>query len=130
MGVLEIQGDVASGTQESSSEVNISIDGASVEASEGELLVEAVLRHKEIPHICYHSPLMGPIQTCDTCLVEVEGKLVRACGTKVASGMNVVTESKRARDARSEAFDVILGNHMLYCTTTTRTAGSTTRHSP
>jgi formate dehydrogenase major subunit len=116
MGVLEIQGDVASGTQESSSEVNISIDGASVEASEGELLVEAVLRHKEIPHICYHSPLMGPIQTCDTCLVEVEGKLVRACGTKVASGMNVVTESKRARDARSEAFDVILGNHMLYCT--------------
>jgi formate dehydrogenase major subunit len=41
---------------------------------------------------------------------------VRSCGTKVSSGMQVVADSKRARDARAEAFDVILGNHMLYCT--------------
>ena len=43
-----------------------------------------------------------------------DGKLVRSCGLKVAPGMDVVTESKRAADARAEAFDVILGNHMLY----------------
>jgi formate dehydrogenase major subunit len=96
--------------------VEISVDGKIVAASEGELLVEAILREKEIPHICYHSPLMGPIQTCDTCMVEVDGKLVRSCGTSVTSQMKVVTESKKAKDARSEAFDVILGNHMLYCT--------------
>ena len=101
---------------EPANEVDISIDGNSVLAMEGELLVEAVLREKEIPHICYHSPLMGPIQTCDTCMVEVDGKLVRSCGTKVSSGMRVVTDSKRAQDARAEAFDTILGNHMLYCT--------------
>jgi formate dehydrogenase major subunit len=94
----------------------ISIDGQMVDANEGELLVEAILREKEIPHICYHSPLMGPIQTCDTCLVEVDGTLARACGTKVTAGMRVLAESKRARNARAEAFDVILGNHMLYCT--------------
>ncbi|MGB0121856.1 MAG: 2Fe-2S iron-sulfur cluster-binding protein, partial [Silvibacterium sp.] len=51
-------------------EVEISLDGTAVAAREGELLVEAILRHTEIPHICYHSPLMGPIQTCDTCIVE------------------------------------------------------------
>ncbi|QNI34821.1 formate dehydrogenase subunit alpha [Alloacidobacterium dinghuense] len=96
--------------------VSISIDGHTASVSDGELLVEAILREKEIPHICYHSPLMGPIQTCDTCLVEVDGKITRACGIKVSSGMEVVTDSKRARDARAEAFDVILGNHMLYCT--------------
>jgi formate dehydrogenase major subunit len=96
--------------------VEISVDGSIVAANAGELLLEAILREKEIPHICYHSPLMGPIQTCDTCLVEVDGKLVRACGTQVTTQMNVVTESKRAKDARAEAFDVILGNHMLYCT--------------
>ncbi|HYZ73199.1 MAG TPA: molybdopterin-dependent oxidoreductase, partial [Chthoniobacterales bacterium] len=96
--------------------MEISIDGQSVAARKGELLVDAILREKEIPHICYHSPLMGPIQTCDTCLVEVDGNLVRSCGTNVTSGMNVVTDSKRAQDARAEAFDVILGNHMLYCT--------------
>jgi hypothetical protein len=96
--------------------VEILIDGKKVIATQGELLVEAILREKEIPHICYHSPLMGPIQTCDTCLVEVDGKLQRSCGTKVAAGMQVVAESERAKKARSEAFDVILGNHMLYCT--------------
>src|ERR1700723_2080640 len=96
--------------------VEISIDGQSVTAREGELLVEAILREKDIPHICYHSPLMGPIQTCDTCLVEVDGKLVRSCGVRVSSGMQVGTDSKRAQDARAEGFDVILGNHMLYCT--------------
>ena len=63
-------------------DVEISLDGAAVAASEGELLVEAILRQKEIPHICYHSPLMGPIETCDTCIVEVNGQLVRSCGTK------------------------------------------------
>src|SRR5271168_3249840 len=98
------------------STLDISVDGHTIAANEGELVIEAILREKELPHICYHSPLMGPIQTCDTCMVEVDGKLVRSCGTKVTSQMKVVTESKRAKDARAEAFDVILGNHLLYCT--------------
>jgi formate dehydrogenase major subunit len=116
MSVIETTRVRKSGQPGERSGVEISVDGAVVAASEGELLVEAILRHKEIPHVCYHSPLMGPIQTCDTCLVEVDGQLVRSCGTNVTAQMKVVTESKRAQDARAEAFDVILGNHMLYCT--------------
>jgi formate dehydrogenase major subunit len=88
-------------------QVEITLDGTPIVASEGDLLIQAILRHKELPHICYHSPLMGPIQTCDTCIVEVDGQLVRSCGTKVGAHMKVVTESKRAKDARSEAFDVM-----------------------
>ncbi len=103
-------------TGDSSTTVRFAIDGISVLAAEGELLLETILREKEIPHICYHSPLMGSIETCDTCLVEVNGNLLRACGTKVAAGIQVVTESERASKARLEAFDVILGNHLLYCT--------------
>src|ERR1700739_5066630 len=94
--------------------VNFSVDGYTIAGNEGQLLVEAGLLEKEIPHICYHSPLMGPIQTCDTCLVEVDGKLVRSCGTKVSSGMQVITDSKRAQDARTEAFDTILVTPMMY----------------
>jgi formate dehydrogenase major subunit len=116
MSVIEIAKVDTAGQRGDQSQVEISVDGTIVAASEGELLVEAILRQKDIPHICYHSPLMGPIQTCDTCLVEVDGKLVRSCGTKVCSDMKVVTESKRAKDARAEAFDAILGNHLLYCT--------------
>jgi len=97
-------------------ELEIVIDGRSVAVTQGELLLLAILREKEIPHVCYHSPLMGPIRSCDTCLVEVNGKLERACGLEASSGMQVVTNSERATSARSEAFDVILGNHMLYCT--------------
>jgi formate dehydrogenase major subunit len=97
-------------------QVEFSMDGKPVVAKDGELLLEAILREQEIPHVCYHSELMGPIQTCDTCLVEVNGQLVRSCGTNVSAGITVAVESERARKGRSEAFDVILGNHMLYCT--------------
>src|SRR5580704_14706697 len=116
MGAIEITNIVNVSQSGKQPEIEISVDGAAVAANEGELLVEAILRYREIPHICYHSPLMGPIQTCDTCMVEVDGQLVRSCGTKVSAGMKVVTESNRATDARIEAFDIILGNHMLYCT--------------
>src|SRR5438270_2122213 len=105
MSLIETATKATSESRLGTATLNISLDGASVAANEGELLVEAILRHKEIPHICYHSPLMGPIQTCDTCIVEVDGQLVRSCGTKVGAQMKVVTESKRAKDARSEAFD-------------------------
>src|SRR5580693_10009096 len=116
MSVTEMKTLPPTSTQSGSAMVEISVDGRTVVAAEGELLVEAILREKEIPHICYHSPLMGPIETCDTCLVEVGGKLVRSCGTTVSANMQgVVTDSKCANDARAEAYDVILGNHMLYC---------------
>ncbi len=72
-----------------------SLDGKSVSGAEGELLIEAILRETQIPHVCYHSALMGPIQTCDTCMVEVNGKLVRACGTNVSAGLKVLP-SRRA----------------------------------
>jgi predicted molibdopterin-dependent oxidoreductase YjgC len=67
----------------------------------GERLIDLSTRTgTEVPHVCYHSQL-GPIQFCDTCMVEVDGKLVRACGTVAADGMNVVTSSPRA-DAAQE----------------------------
>ena len=48
----------------------------------GERIIDAINRSGiEIPQVCYH-PQLGPIQTCDTCMVEVDGKLVRACGTR------------------------------------------------
>jgi len=94
----------------------ITIDGVSRETCEGELLIEVTNRYgPELPQICYHSQL-GPIQTCDTCLVEVNGTLARACGTSVAEGMNVVTLTPTARAARMEALNRILSNHDLYCT--------------
>ncbi len=67
------------------------------------------------PHVCYLAP-MGPIQSCDTCMVKVDGKLARACATPVRSTMVVETEGYEVDVAQREAFDRLLQNHMLYCT--------------
>jgi formate dehydrogenase major subunit len=82
---------------------------------------------RTIPQVCYH-PQLGPIQTCDTCMVEVDGALVRACATEPAPGMKVVTESQRVDIAQREAFDRILGNHLLYCTVCDNNNGNCTVH--
>ena len=92
-----------------------------VPARVGELLIEILnrrseaLQAKKVPQVCY-LPQMGPIQSCDTCMVQVNGTLVRACATPVAAGMAVVTENEAVDVAQREAFDRILQNHMLYCT--------------
>jgi formate dehydrogenase major subunit len=70
--------------------VKIIIDGASYDAKTGECLIDVMNRTgREIPQVCYH-PQLGPIQTCDTCLVEIDGQLARACGTTVSTGMQIV----------------------------------------
>jgi formate dehydrogenase major subunit len=108
--------------------VKVIIDGASHEAKAGEHLIDVINRTgKEIPQVCYH-PQLGPIQTCDTCLVEINGQLGRACGTSVSVGMQVVTGSTKAESARREAFDRILGNHLLYCTVCDNNNGNCTVH--
>src|ERR1700691_35277 len=104
------------------------INGRPQAIQAGERLIDLINRCAiEIPQVCYHLQL-GPIQTCDTCMVEVDGKLVRACGTTAADGMNVVTSSSRADAAQREAFDRILGNHMLYCTVCDNNNGNCTIH--
>src|SRR5271165_3014736 len=90
---------------ETNTMVRITIDGASHEIKPGERLVDAINRiGTKLPQVCYH-PQLGPIQTCDTCLVEVNGKLERACATRASEGMTVSTNSAKAASAQAEAFD-------------------------
>ena len=104
------------------------IDGIPQEATPDELLIDLINRSGiQIPQVCYHRQL-GPIQTCDTCLVEADGKLIRSCGVRVADGMTVLTQSKKAKAARCEAYDVILGNHVLYCTVCDNNNGNCVVH--
>ena len=72
----------------------VTVDGMTVEAAKGELLIKAAQEHGTyIPRFCWHER-MKPVGMCRMCLVEVEG--VRgfppACTTPVAEGM-VVTRS-------------------------------------
>ena len=61
-------------------------------------------------------------------MVEVNGRLVRACATGVADGMQIATKSAKAAAAQVEAFDHILSNQMLYCTVCDNNNGNCTVH--
>ena len=104
------------------------VNSKPLEIKPGERLIDSLNRNGiVIPQVCYH-PQLGPIQTCDTCMVEMDGKLVRACGTDAVDGAQVETASPRARTAQREAFDHILGNHELYCTVCDNNNGNCTVH--
>ncbi|HXM99037.1 MAG TPA: formate dehydrogenase subunit alpha [Candidatus Dormibacteraeota bacterium] len=108
--------------------ITVTIDGVVQEAMSGERLIDVINRSGvKIAQVCYH-PQLGPIQTCDTCMVETNGQLVRACATNVSEGMKVSTKSEKAGAAQREAFDRILSNHVLYCTVCDNNNGNCTVH--
>jgi formate dehydrogenase major subunit len=108
--------------------VTVRAQGEAVEAREGEWALEALLRTGfDIPHVCYHESL-GPIQTCDTCLVEVGGELVRSCALPVAEGLELRPDTPRAVAARAEATQRLLATHDLYCTICDNNNGDCTLH--
>src|SRR5256885_1533341 len=108
--------------------IPIFIDGAEIHAEVGEPVIDIMNRAGvPLPQVCYH-PQLGPIQTCDTCIVAVGGKLARACATAVEPGMKVSTTVAAACAARAEAFDRILQNHQLYCTVCDNNNGNCTVH--
>jgi formate dehydrogenase major subunit len=108
--------------------ITVTIDGVVHEAMSGERLIDVINRAGlQLAQVCYH-PQLGPIQTCDTCMVETNGKLVRACATTVSAPMEILTKSDKAAAAQREAFGRILSNHVLYCTVCDNNNGNCTIH--
>jgi formate dehydrogenase major subunit len=108
--------------------ITIRIDSTWVEALEGELLLTALKSAGvALPKVCYH-PQLGPIRTCDTCMVEIDGELRRACDTHCTPGMEVRIDTPNAKLVRNAAFDKILSNHLLYCTVCDNNNGNCTIH--
>ncbi|EGA91076.1 formate dehydrogenase subunit alpha [Planococcus donghaensis MPA1U2] len=96
--------------------MSIKINGTLTDFEQGKTILQVLNEQKILhPQICY-MPELDPIETCDTCIVEVDGKLVRSCSTKAVAGMDVQLASPRAKEAQTEAMDRILENHLLYCT--------------
>jgi formate dehydrogenase major subunit len=110
---------------------HVAIDGIVQDGRPDELLIDLINRDLinrvggTVPHVCCH-PQLGPVQTCDTCMVEENGRLIRACATPVADGMIISTKSAKAAADQVEAFDRILSNHTLYCTVCDNNNGNCT----
>lgn len=108
--------------------IRVKIDGTEYEAPEGSKILDILNQNGiEVPQIC-HVPEVDPIQTCDTCIVEVNGKLQRSCSTAAENGMSISLTSGRVKEAQTEAMDRLLENHLLYCTVCDNNNGNCTLH--
>lgn len=107
------------------------LNDTEVQAKEGQSILEAALENNlYIPNICSSQPDLGigVIQSCDTCYVEINGKLDRACSTKVEPDMVVRSVSHVAKEAQLEGMSRILKNHELYCTVCDNNNGNCVVH--
>ncbi|MEC2158460.1 formate dehydrogenase subunit alpha [Virgibacillus halodenitrificans] len=106
----------------------VTINGEEYLAEPGQNLLDLINTTNEfVPQICYNESL-GPIKTCDTCMVKVDGEIVRACGTTINDVMEVNTVIETAKSAQKEALDRILEKHELYCTVCDYNNGSCEIH--
>ena len=102
--------------------VNLTIDGRACTVPEGTTILEAAASIGiRIPTLCYLKGI-NEISACRICVVEVEGfeRLIPSCTEKVAEGMVVQTNSRRARTARETNLKLILSQHDGDCTTCVR----------
>ena len=93
--------------------ISFSLDGKTVSAPEGELLVHAAARHGVfIPTLC-HDDKLDPYGGCRMCVVGVEDspRPLPACATRVAEGMVVSTNASVPQYQRTLT-EMLLAEHM------------------
>ena len=99
--------------------VSITVDGRTLEATKGELVIDVAERNGVyIPRFCYH-PRMQPVGMCRMCIVEIDtGRgpaLQPSCMIECADGMTVATESPVTQKAQEGVLEFLLINHPLDC---------------
>lgn len=89
--------------------VTFTLNGREVSAQPGESLLKVAQREGfDVPHLCYKDGL-EPAGNCRACMVEIQGERVLApsCCRYPAEGMQVQTESERARRAQRTVLELL-----------------------
>ncbi len=92
--------------------VELKIDGRSVTALEGETILSVARREgATIPTLCFNDGYR-PDGNCRACVVEVKGERVLApsCCRNVSKGMEVTTDSPRARKSQNMVLEMLLAD--------------------
>jgi bidirectional [NiFe] hydrogenase diaphorase subunit len=97
--------------------VTLEIDGRALSARDSESVIE-VCRENDIrvPSLC-HVEGLSVWGACRLCMVEVSGqrRLLAACSTRVAEGMQVRTDSERLRRYRRTIVELLLAERNHVC---------------
>ena len=95
--------------------ITLTIDGKSVEAKEGESILNVARANDVfIPAVCYLTRC-SPTLACRLCLVEADGKQVYGCNTKIKADMNITTVTPAIETERRAIMEVYDVNHPLQC---------------
>jgi bidirectional [NiFe] hydrogenase diaphorase subunit len=100
-----------------SRKVKLRIDGASVGAIEGQMLLDvARAEGHRIPALCAMEGLT-PVGACRLCVVEVSGlgRLLPACTTPVQDGLSIITSSPRLDACRRIALELLFAERNHVC---------------
>lgn len=97
--------------------VTLTINGELVSADAQQTLLEAAAEHGiTIPTLC-HLDGVDDVAACRLCLVEVTGggRLLPACATRVAEGMEIRTDSERLNAYRQMIIEMLLSERNHVC---------------
>jgi len=97
--------------------MKLRIDHKEVEASEGMTIMQAAaLLGICIPALCYRKGIAHH-PSCMVCMVKDldSGNLLASCAYPVREGMNIQTHSREIHDARREALELLLSDHVGDC---------------
>jgi bidirectional [NiFe] hydrogenase diaphorase subunit len=95
----------------------LTINGQEISAGEGATILQAAEEAGvKIPTLC-HMDGVYDVGACRLCLVEVAGvpKLLPACTTKVAEGMQIKTDSERLQKYRRMTLELLLAERNHVC---------------
>jgi len=102
--------------------VTLKIDGKTVQAEAGTMVLEAALRNGiRIPTLC-HLKDINNIGACRMCLVEdaKTHRLSASCTLPVSEGLEVLTKSPAVLNSRKFVLELILSDHKRECLTCVR----------
>ena len=97
--------------------INLKVNGVSVTVPEGTRILDAAIKAGfKVPTLCYMKDLCNE-SSCRVCVVELKNnrKLVTACSTVVAEGMEVLTNTPKVRASRKITLELMLSNHHKDC---------------
>lgn len=98
--------------------VKLTIDDVEVSAREGDTILKAARDNGiQIPALCSLLEGLSSYGGCRVCVVEMKGsqRLLTACTTPVANGMNVVTKSERLLKYRRWVVQLLLAERVHNC---------------
>jgi ferredoxin len=94
---------------------HITLDGRTIPVRLGQTILEVARQSGlDIPTLCFLEKC-GPLNTCQVCLVKVDGRLMPSCGTHVRPGMEVESETPEVHEARRTALELLFSDHVGDC---------------